>query len=183
MKDAATQSTPTIRGRWRSYSPNNRPRRRQAGSSRDGCRRKAILFVDGEPKVGKNLLVANLALALAAGKDRSGFTIPAARRVLVCQFELPTPQSVSRLASMRRSVGTAADQTCWWTPGPAAIYSARRGYAKSGAVLARGECQRQICHQQTLAHLGLAAHEEDAGRRQQSRLDPAGRRRGRLLGE
>jgi hypothetical protein len=69
-----------------------------------------ILFVGGEPKVGKSLLVANLALALAAGKDRAGFSIPAARRVLVCQFELPTPQFVGRLASMRRSVGAAADQ-------------------------------------------------------------------------
>src|SRR5438105_12677671 len=68
---------------------------------------QGILFVGGEPKVGKSLLVANLALALAAGKDRAGFTIPAARRVLVCQFELPTLQFVSRLASMRRSVGTA----------------------------------------------------------------------------
>ena len=64
---------------------------------------EGILFVGGEPKVGKSLLVANLALALAAGKDRAGFRIPAARRVLVCQFELPTPQFVSRLASMRRS--------------------------------------------------------------------------------
>ena len=64
----------------------------------------------GEPKVGKSLLVANLALALAAGKDRAGFRIPAARRVLVCQFELPTPQFVARLAAMRRSVGAAADQ-------------------------------------------------------------------------
>jgi len=71
---------------------------------------QGILFVGGEPKVGKSLLVANLALALAAGKDRAGFRIPAARRVLVCQFELPTPQFVSRLASMRRSVGAAADQ-------------------------------------------------------------------------
>ena len=69
-----------------------------------------ILFVGGEPKVGKSLLVANLALALAAGKDRAGFTIPAARRVLVCQFELPTPQFVGRLATMRRSLGAAADQ-------------------------------------------------------------------------
>ena len=68
-----------------------------------------ILFVGGEPKVGKSLLVANLALALAAGKDRAGFTIPAARRVLVCQFELPTPQFVGRLAVMRRAVGAAAD--------------------------------------------------------------------------
>ena len=63
---------------------------------------EGILFVGGEPKVGKSLLVANLALALAAGKDRAGFRIPAARRVLVCQFELPMPQFVSRLASMRR---------------------------------------------------------------------------------
>src|SRR5437667_10561667 len=69
-----------------------------------------ILFVGGEPKVGKSLLVANLALALASGKDRAGFSIPAARRVLVCQFELPTLQFVSRLASMRRAVGSAADQ-------------------------------------------------------------------------
>src|SRR5207244_13314143 len=71
---------------------------------------QGILFVGGEPKVGKSLLVANLALALAAGKDRAGFRIPAARRALVCQFELPTPQYVARLASMRRSVGAAADQ-------------------------------------------------------------------------
>ncbi|MGH9603825.1 MAG: AAA family ATPase [Terriglobales bacterium] len=70
---------------------------------------QGILFVGGEPKVGKSLLVANLAMALAAGKDRTGFTIPAARRVLVCQFELPTPQFVSRLATMRRGMGAAAD--------------------------------------------------------------------------
>jgi hypothetical protein len=71
---------------------------------------QGILFVGGEPKVGKSLLVANLALALAAGEDRAGFTVPAARRVLVCQFELPVAQFVSRLAAMRRSLGTAADQ-------------------------------------------------------------------------
>src|SRR5438128_60967 len=70
---------------------------------------QGILFVGGEPKVGKSLLVANLALSLAAGKERAGFTIPAARRVLVCQFELPVPQFVSRLATMRRGMGTAAD--------------------------------------------------------------------------
>lgn len=70
---------------------------------------EGILFVGGEPKVGKRLLVANLALALAAGNHRAGFTIPTARRVLVCQFELPTPQFVSRLATMRRPVGAAAD--------------------------------------------------------------------------
>ena len=69
-----------------------------------------ILFVGGEPKVGKSLLVSNLALALAAGSDRLGFPIPAPRRVLVCQFELPLPQFTSRLAAMRRPLGAAADQ-------------------------------------------------------------------------
>ena len=67
---------------------------------------QGILFVGGEPKIGKSLLVANLALALAAGTDRVGFTVPAARRVLVCQFELPVPQFVSRLAAMRCTLAT-----------------------------------------------------------------------------
>lgn len=71
---------------------------------------QGILFIGGEPKVGKSLLVANLALALAAGQDRAGFSVPAARRVLICQFELPVAQFVSRLATMRHSLGTAADQ-------------------------------------------------------------------------
>ena len=70
---------------------------------------QGILFVGGEPKVGKSLLVANLALSLAAGSDRTGFSIPAPRRVLVCQFELPVAQFVGRLAIMRRAMGTAAD--------------------------------------------------------------------------
>jgi hypothetical protein len=34
---------------------------------------QGILFLGGEPKIGKSLLVANLALALAAGTDRVGF--------------------------------------------------------------------------------------------------------------
>jgi AAA domain-containing protein len=71
---------------------------------------QGILFVGGEPKVGKSLLVANLALSLAAGADRLGFPVPAPRRVLVCQFELPIPQFVSRLATMRQVIGSAADQ-------------------------------------------------------------------------
>ena len=70
---------------------------------------QGILFVGGEPKVGKSLLVANLALALAAGEDRLGFTIPSPRRVLLCQFELPLMQFASRLALMRSSVGARAD--------------------------------------------------------------------------
>jgi hypothetical protein len=71
---------------------------------------QGILFVGGEPKVGKSLLVANLALSLAAGADRIGFPIPAPRRVLICQFELPIQQFVIRLATMRRTLGAAADQ-------------------------------------------------------------------------
>jgi AAA domain len=71
---------------------------------------QGILFVGGEPKVGKSLFVANLALSLAAGADHTGFPIPAARRVLICQFELPLPQFVSRLRLMRRRLGAAADQ-------------------------------------------------------------------------
>ena len=71
---------------------------------------QGILFLGGEPKLGKSLLVANLALSLAAGVDRLGFPIPSPRRVLICQFELPLPQFVSRLTQMRRSLGPAADE-------------------------------------------------------------------------
>lgn len=71
---------------------------------------QGILFFGGEPKSGKSILVANLALSLAAGVDRLGFPIPAPRRVLVCQFELPLAQFVSRLSIMRRTLGAAADQ-------------------------------------------------------------------------
>ena len=48
-------------------------------------------------------------LALAAGCSRAGFTIPHPRRVLICQFELPTPQFAARLAPMRKPIGSAAD--------------------------------------------------------------------------
>jgi len=68
-----------------------------------------ILFVGGEPKVGKSILVANLALALASGCSRAGFDVPAPRRVLICQFELPVSQFARRLAPMRHPLGEAAD--------------------------------------------------------------------------
>lgn len=68
-----------------------------------------ILFVGGEPKVGKSILAANLALALASGSSRAGFQIPARRRVLICQFELPISQFAARLAPMRKPIGDAAD--------------------------------------------------------------------------
>ncbi|NWG14598.1 MAG: AAA family ATPase, partial [Acidobacteria bacterium] len=51
---------------------------------------QGILFCGGEPKVCKSILVTNLAFALAAGSSRTGFEIPEPRRVLICQFELPT---------------------------------------------------------------------------------------------
>lgn len=71
---------------------------------------QGILFVGGEPKVGKSLLVANLALALAAGSSRAGFEVRQARPVLICQFELPTGQFALRLARMREALGAAADE-------------------------------------------------------------------------
>jgi hypothetical protein len=68
-----------------------------------------ILFIGGEPKVGKSILVANLALALASGRSGAGFEVPAARRVLICQFELPASQFAQRLAPMRQPIGEVAD--------------------------------------------------------------------------
>src|SRR5437773_1789294 len=70
---------------------------------------QGILFLGGEPKAGKSLLVANLALALAAGGQHAGFNVPSPKRVLICQFELPTPQFALRLATMRKAVGSRAD--------------------------------------------------------------------------
>ena len=49
-----------------------------------------------------------------------------------------------------------------------------RGNGKAGAVLAGGQRQRQVGDQQGLAHLGLAAHKQDALRRQQSRFHQPG---------
>jgi hypothetical protein len=74
------------------------------------CHRKALMFVGGEPKVDKSLLVASLALMLAAWKERAGFAAPVARRVLMRQFKLPTAQFVARPATMRRAIGSVADQ-------------------------------------------------------------------------
>jgi len=70
---------------------------------------QGIFFCGGEPKVGKSLLVANLAFCLAAGSSRAGFHVSACHRVLMCQFELPVDQFAARLTGMRRSIGMAAD--------------------------------------------------------------------------
>src|SRR5437870_1886285 len=109
MSDAAKPAPPTVLSlaQLLEQQPSTAP----AGLVEPGLLPpQGILFVGGEPKVGKSLLVANLALSLAAGVDRLGFSIPARRRVLICQFELPVPQFVSRLALMRRALGAAADQ-------------------------------------------------------------------------
>jgi hypothetical protein len=71
---------------------------------------QGILFCGGEPKVGKSLLISNLALALASGSPRAGFTVPSARKVLICQFELPTEQFAARLWLMRQALGPGADE-------------------------------------------------------------------------
>jgi len=70
---------------------------------------QGIFFCGGEPKVGKSLLVANLAFCLAAGSSRAGFQVATQRRVLMCQFELPIDLFTARLSIMRKSVGAAAD--------------------------------------------------------------------------
>src|ERR671923_1252557 len=111
MKDSATKNPPPTTVLSLAQLLAEQPAAPQPGWIEPGLLpRQGILFVGGEPKIGKSLLVANLALALAAGQNRAGFTVPAARRVLMCQFELPVPQFVSRLARMRSSLGMAADQ-------------------------------------------------------------------------
>jgi hypothetical protein len=87
-----------------------------------------ILFVGGEPKVGKSILVANLALALASGCSRAGFHVPAARRVLISQFELPASSFAQRLAPMRSKIGEAADSNLFIdTQAAGHLLSAPRG--------------------------------------------------------
>jgi hypothetical protein len=68
-----------------------------------------ILFLGGQPKIGKSILAVNLALALASGSSLAGFDVPTVRRVLICQFELPTHHFAHRLDIMRRPIGSAAD--------------------------------------------------------------------------
>jgi len=70
---------------------------------------QGIFFCGGEPKVGKSLLVANMAFCLAAGSSRAGFHVSTPRHVLMCQFELPVDLFTARLSCMRKSIGTAAD--------------------------------------------------------------------------
>lgn len=96
-----------------------------------------ILFLGGEPKVGKSILVANLALALSAGVSRAGFQIPQPRRVLLCQFELPTASFAARLAQMRAPLGAAADQRLFIDTGAGGhLLSSPQGWAHFQAAAA-----------------------------------------------
>ena len=111
MKEAAPRLPRNPRCyRWRSCSPSNRPRRRPGGSSRDCCRRRAFCLWAASPRWARVCWWPIWRWRWPRAKTAPVSRIPAARRVLVCQFELPTPQFVARLATMRRSVGAAADQ-------------------------------------------------------------------------
>ena len=95
---------------------------------------QGILFVGGEPKVGKSLLVANLALSLAAGRTASAFPSPRRAACSSASSSCRSPQFVSRLAIMRRAMGAAADRE---SPGGYARHrpSAQR---RAGAESLRG---------------------------------------------
>ena len=113
--------------RWRCYSLNNRPHRRPAGSSRDCCRRQGILFVGGEPKVGKKS--AGSQPGPGAGRRQRPRRFPHTRGASCwsASSNYLRRSLFPRLAAMRRSVGAAADQNaCWWTRARSAICSARR---------------------------------------------------------
>src|SRR5207248_687961 len=57
---------------------------------------QGILFVGGEPKVGKSLLVANLALSLAAGVAHSSASVVASSKI-----DSPTVASLREAARRR----------------------------------------------------------------------------------
>ena len=128
MKHASDQRSPTggvlSLGELLQHNPTPVPSLIEPGLLPSG----GILFVGGEPKVGKSLLVANLALALASGSTRAGFEVPTRRRVLICQFELPTAQFAARLAPMRQPIGSAADSNLFIdTEAAGHLLSAPRG--------------------------------------------------------
>src|SRR5881628_1684277 len=87
---------------------------------------QGVLFVGGEPKVGKSLLVANLAMALASGSGRAGFTIPlraacwSASSSFPCRSLFPVWRRCAVGWEQRPTI------TCWWTLVPEAICSMRR---------------------------------------------------------
>src|SRR6516162_9847787 len=76
--------------------------------------KKQVKALDGTVGVGSQASGERFA-EITAGTSRwqqglSDLPIAQPRRVLVCQFELPVTQFVSRLAVMRRALGAAADE-------------------------------------------------------------------------
>src|SRR6266705_219375 len=102
---------------------------------------QGILFLGGEPKAGKSLLVANLAFALAAGGDHAGFKVPFAKRVLICQFELPDQDAFGER------------------------------HFKPSVVASGSQSEGQIGDQEGFSGLGFATEKKDSLRRQQPGLD------------
>ena len=87
---------------------------------------QGILFVGGEPKVGKSLLVANLALSLAAGSDRTRLSHPGCRAV--CSSASSNCRPAVCQPPGHHAPGAWATppiRTCSWIPAPLAICSAR----------------------------------------------------------
>ena len=85
----------------------NRPRRRPGWIEPGLLPPQGILFVGGEPKVGKIVCWWPISpWRWPPARTAPAFPSPLPRRVLVCQFELPIPQFVGRLAVMRRIHGS-----------------------------------------------------------------------------
>ena len=69
---------------------------------------QGILFVGGEPKVGKSLMVANLALSLAAGSDRLGFPVPSPRRRFLSQLAAQAAERTDFISSPSTAIRRCA---------------------------------------------------------------------------
>ncbi len=82
---------------------------------------QGILFVGGEPKVGKSLLVANLALALAAGKIAPASPSPPRAGFWSVSSNCPRRSLWGAWHRCADPWEPPPTKTCWWTRGPAAI--------------------------------------------------------------
>ena len=111
MSDAASKKSAVSRRccRWPNFWSSSPPRAPPCLVEPGLLPPQGILFVGGEPKVGKSLLVANLALSLAAGSDRTGFSIPAAAPRLDLPVRTSRPAVCRPPGRHAASMGTAAD--------------------------------------------------------------------------
>src|SRR5689334_24432858 len=81
---------------------------------------QGILFVGGEPKVGKSLLVANLALALAAGSDRLAFPFPRPAAFWAGSSSWLSLRLSGAWPPFLAHWVPRPVQTCWWVTAPTA---------------------------------------------------------------